>query len=265
MTHSTNHLLFLGTGGSLGIPVVGCPCEVCASPSSFNKRTRPGALLTVKGKKIWIDPGPDFRNQALAHGIESIDGVIFTHAHNDHSAGVDDLRVFNYQMQAPIPTLLSSETYSDLRQRFNYIFDRKPHASPGTVTQLSLTQFPSQRGKINFLGIPIHYFTYEQAGMAVNGLRIGKLAYVTDIKKFPETIYDDLTGVKTLIISALRLTPSPVHFSVDEAIAFSRQIGAEQTWLTHIGHELDHNKTNAYLPEDIRMAYDGLSIPFYLE
>lgn len=126
--------------------------------------------------------------------------------------------------------------------------------------RFDLQFLPQREGKVQFLGLPISYVTYEQAGMKVNGYRIGNIAYLTDIRQFEPSIFEQLNGVKTLIISALRYTPSHLHFSVDEAINFAKEIQAEKVWLTHISHELDHHQTNAYLPSHVRMAYDGLEL-----
>lgn len=253
--------VFLGTGGSMGVPVVGCPCAVCHSSSPYNKRLRPSAGIKIGSKFILIDSGPDFRYQALRAGIQTVDSVIFTHAHHDHTAGVDDLRIFTLRSQEKMPCLLSEATLNDLKMRFYYIFDEN-QAAPKMTTNLDITLLSGVMGKVNFEGLPIDYVSYQQGGMMVNGLRFGNLAYVTDIKNFDPAIYSVLKGVKTLIVSALRYTPSHLHFTVDDAIDFAAQVGAEKVWLTHIAHELDHEKTNVYLPPHIRMAYDELELDF---
>lgn len=252
---------FLGTGGSMGIPVIGCNCPVCQSPLSFNHRLRPSALVIVGDKTILIDCGPDFRQQALHYKINEIDGVLLTHAHHDHTAGVDELRIYCLRNKEILPCLLSQETALDLKNRFYYIFDEK-NSYAQLTTKFSLKTLVGERGTTNFLNFEIKYMTYEQGGMSVNGYRLGSLAYVTDICHYPETIFEDLAGVDTLILSALRFTPSHLHFTVDEAIEFAQRVGAKETWLTHIAHELDHEKTNAYLPSNIKLAYDGLRLEF---
>jgi phosphoribosyl 1,2-cyclic phosphate phosphodiesterase len=210
---------------------------------------------------VLIDAGPDFRMQALNNHITSIQGVLITHAHYDHTGGIDDLRVFNHINRGAIPCLVSEATYCDLKKRFDYILaDRKPEKQ--FITSFDMQVLPSDRGSLQFLGHTLRYLSYQQLGMQVNGYCFGNMAYISDIREYPETIFEDLQGIEVLIISALRLTPSPAHFSVDEAIAFARRVGAEQTWITHIAHELDHDKTNALLPPDVRLAYDGLVIDF---
>lgn len=264
MTPQEGQLLFLGTGGSMGIPVIGCSCEVCKSSSPFNKRTRSAAYLTVGSKHYLIDVGPDFRMQALCHAITQIDGLLLTHAHYDHTAGLDDLRVFSQLTKQKIPCLLSRETLNEVQLRFGYLF-QDPGRYPATLTRLDVRLLPDERGTVDFEGLRVHYFTYRQLGMSVNGFRFGDLAYVSDIRDYPESIFEDLKGVRQLILSALRYTPNPMHFTIDDAIAFARRVGAEQTWLTHLAHDLEHEKTNAALPSDIQLAYDGLVINFTSE
>lgn len=252
-----NTFQFFGTGASMGVPVIGCTCSVCRSPDPHNKRLRPSGLLTIGGKKILLDVGTDYRLQALKHNVSAIDGVILTHAHHDHTAGIDELRVYCMRGDHPLPILLSKETFEEMKLRYAYIFaDKKYLLAPQMITQV----IPTDRGETEFLGIKIGYTTFYQTGMKVLGFRFGDFGYISDIREYPETIFDDLKGVKKLVLSALRFTPTPMHFSVDEALAFSRRVGAEETWLTHISHDLDHEQTNAYLPENVRMAYDGLIV-----
>ncbi len=251
--------LFLGTGGSMGVPAIACSCEVCRSESPYNQRSRPGYLLTINDRKIFIDASQDIRDQVLRHHIMSIDGVILTHAHHDHTAGVDDLRAFYAVKQAPLSLLLSEATFSELKKRFAYIFCPEEEG-PSLIPRFNIQFFGKAEGMVEFLGIQIHYFTFHQAGMAVNGFRIGNFAFLSDIREYPESIFDILKGVDTLVVSALRFTPSHLHFTVDEAVAFTNKVGAKRAYLTHLAHDLDYERTNAYLPEHIRLAYDGLEI-----
>ncbi len=253
--------LLMGTGGSMGIPVIGCGCAVCRSGNPRNRRMRSACLVTVDSKKILIDAGPELRLQALSYNIDSIDALFITHSHQDHVAGLDDLRPFFFHSKDPLPCYLSRDTYNDLLIRFGYIFE--PVNKTGTLLpKFDVRILESERGEIDFARIHTIYMTFSQVGMKVNGYRFGDLAYISDIKEYPDTIFDDLAGVKTLIVSALRQKPTHIHFTLDEAVAFAQKIGAQKTWLTHIAHELDHDKTNASLPENIRMAYDGLTLEF---
>lgn len=255
----TDFALFTGTGSSLGIPVIGCPCERCQSHDPKNKRFRSSLYLNIGGKLIVIDAGPDFKAQALRFSINHLDGVIFTHAHQDHTGGVDDLRIYHYRNKGPLPCLVSRPTAEDLKHRFYFMFKEQPF-EPVKSNRLELNILEERSGNVDFLGIPIRYFSYEQVGMQVMGLRIGSFAYVTDIREYTPDVFEELKGVKTLVLSALKFTPSHMHFTIDEAVEFIEKIKPERAYLTHIAHELDHEKTNAYLPPPIQLAYDGLKI-----
>jgi phosphoribosyl 1,2-cyclic phosphate phosphodiesterase len=257
-------LLFLGTGSSLGVPVVSCACAVCHSKNSQNKRYRSSALLTVGQKKILIDCGPDYRSQALKYEINFLDGLILTHSHYDHTSGIDELRVYSSPTANPLPCLLCNDTLKDLQRRFYYLF-KSENESSRFKPKFDLKIIEDIRGDVEFLGLRILYTSYKQAGMRVNGFRFNNLAYISDIREFDESIYDDLKDLDVLIISALRFIPSPLHFSVDEAVTFINRCKAKKGWLMHISHEIEHFHVNAYLPENIRMAYDGLEISFDLE
>lgn len=255
--------VFLGTGASLGIPVVGCHCSVCHSKSRFNQRLRPAGLLLIEGKKILIDIGPDFRQQALRAGIDHVDGVLLTHTHYDHIAGIDELRIFYVRHKHLVPCLLSKESRADLLKRYDYLFH--PH-EPGKslAAQIELRVLPHDQGTIDFLGVKVEYLTYSQAGMKVNGYRIGDFAYVSDIKDYDSSVFEALKGVRTLVLSALRLESSPLHLSTEEAVVFARKVGAHTTRLTHLNHEIDHETVNRSLPPDVQLGYDGLELEFNL-
>ena len=248
----------------MGIPVIGCSCAVCKSDNPRNSRMRTSALCTVGNQHILIDCGPDFRQQALTHHLKNIDGLILTHSHNDHTAGIDELRVLCLKSGKPIPCLLSDETAKDLKVRFDYLFvENEPYA--GLLARFGMQQFEKDRGEVVFQGIRLNYFSFHQMGMRVDGIRFGDLAYVSDIKDYPETIFEDLKGIKTLVLSALRFERTKMHFSIDDAIAFAQRAGAEKTWLTHVSHDLDHEIGNDYLPPSIRIAYDGLQLEFKVD
>jgi phosphoribosyl 1,2-cyclic phosphate phosphodiesterase len=252
-------LLFLGTGGSVGIPMIGCSCAVCKSELTFNKRLRPSVLLKIDNKSFLIDCGPDFRFQALCYDIREIDGILITHPHHDHTAGIDELRVYTFRRKNPIPCLMSQETYADLKRRFYYIFPDGPQEAKLT-SKLEPILLPSHEGDVIFENLEIQFFSFFQGETKVNGFRFGDIAYLSDIKSYPENIFSYLKNLKTLIISALRFTPSYLHLSIDEAVEFAKQTGAEKTLLTHISHDVEHEHANAYLPKNIQLAYDGLIV-----
>ena len=257
-------LLFLGTGSSAGIPMIGCKCAVCLSSSAKNKRFRPAALLEVNGKKLLIDASPDFREQALKYDITNIDGLLLTHAHYDHIGGLDELRIFYLLEKKHVPCLLSKETLEELKRSYYYLF-----CSANTKRTLS-AQFdflPLEKdvGEVIFQDIKIGYLSYFQKEAKVTGYKIGDLAYVSDIKEYSEDIFTHLRGVNTLIVSALRENDSPMHFNLQDALAFAKKVNAKKTYFTHIAHDIDHEKMQKTLPQNIYFAYDGLEIEFFYE
>lgn len=255
-----NRFVFLGTGGSLGVPIIGCKCEVCTSKNPHNKRLRPSGVFYINGKTLLVDVGPDFREQALKFNLTNLDAVLFTHTHYDHIGGVDDLRIY-YLLQKKKPLCVASEeTFRELKHRYHYLFKVTDEGEDRAV-HMDFKLLSDDYGKFELFSTPIHYISYYQNAMKVNGFRIGNFAYVSDICRYDEQIFTSLAGIDTLVVSALRYTPSEVHFTIDEAIAFSRKVKAKRTFITHIAHELEHEKTNAALPKDVQLSYDGLEIP----
>lgn len=254
-------LLFLGTGGSAGVPMIGCSCAVCTSNDAKNRRMRSSALLKVGGKQLLIDAGPDFREQALRCGIVHLDAVLLTHAHSDHIAGMDDLRAFYFLTKEKLPCVLSADTLREVQLRYHYFFTPVTHGK-SLSAQLDVQVLPSDFGHRDVAGVNVSYLSYFQQSTKVTGFRVGKMAYVSDIRTYSDEVIEALRGVEVLVVSALRHGLSAMHFGVDEAIAFARRVGATSTYLTHISHELDHGATNALLPSDVRLSYDGLEIEF---
>ena len=241
--------------------MIGCTCSVCTSSNPHNKRLRPSVLITVGKKRVLIDAGPDFRAQALRHHIDHLDGMLLTHSHFDHVAGLDELRIYYLRHRKPLPVLLSEPTLLALKRRYDYFFQAK-NLNQSLPAQLEFHVLEQERGTLSFLDLEIGYMRFEQGGMQVTGYRIGSFAYISDIRVYPETIFTDLAGVKTLVLSALRTETSLMHFNLDEALAFSQKVGAQETYFTHMGHELEHEKTNALLPAGVQLAYDGLKVEF---
>jgi phosphoribosyl 1,2-cyclic phosphate phosphodiesterase len=241
--------------------MLGCACVNCHSTDPKDQRMRASVLIEWENKKLLIDVGPEFRMQALKYGVQKIDGILFTHAHNDHIAGIDDLRAYK---SAQLPCLLSKNTYTELNKRFDYIFNPHPQNS-SLLPKFKLEFLKEKQGFTIFLGLKIYYTTYTQASMEVNGFRCGNLAYFTDVKNFDSSIFKTLKDVDILIINALRHTESPIHLSIEEATTFSEKVGAKKTYFTHISHEVGYEETNKELKEGIALAYDGLTVPFLAE
>lgn len=236
----------------MGVPVIGCTCAVCLSSSPFNKRLRPSALLEVEGKQFLIDAGPDFRQQALAFGIRYLDGIVLTHTHFDHIAGIDDLRVFYFLQKKHLPCLLSQDTLEELKVRYHYLMHPR--------MLLDFVVLEKDFGSIEFGGVSWQYLSYFQAGMKVTGYRLGSFAYISDIREYTEETLAALADVETLVLSAARKVASEVHFGLEEALAFSEKVGAKHTYLTHLSHELDYEEASRLLPHGVYLAYDGLQI-----
>jgi len=242
-------LTILGSGSSLGTPALGCNCAACLSKNPKDRRTRSGALLEWNGKKVLIDAGPDVRLQGVGMGLLELDGLILTHAHSDHTAGLVDLRMFVFKTKKPIPTLLSKETDKEFQKRYDYI-----------APYFDFAFFEEKEGSVEFLDIPIQYVSYKQEAMDVKGLRFEDFAYITDIKDYNEHHIKALQGVKKLVITGVDENPTNVHMSIYESIEFAEKVGAEKVWFTHISHTLLHDRGNAISPDHMEMAYDGLEI-----
>ncbi len=257
-------LLFLGTGASTGIPVIGCSCTVCSSASDKDKRLRTSSLIRYEGKNYLIDVCPDIRQQALKFGLSRLDGLIVTHTHYDHIGGLEELRIFNFIQKMPIPCLVTQESLNDIKHLFYYLFAEKVEGQNYT-SQYDFQILSNGKGAATIADLPLQYCSYYQGEMKVLGLRFGDLAYITDIKTYSDDIFSFLEGVNTLVVSALRFTPSHLHFTIDQAIDFCQRVKAKKSYFIHLSHEVEHSHVQSLLPEGIHLAYDGLEIPFHIE
>ena len=253
-------LTFLGTGTSFGVPQIGCECSVCRSTDPRDKRTRVGAVVESDGTSLLIDTPPELRLQMIATGVSSVDAVLFTHDHADHTHGLDDIRAISVLRGSPLPFYGPAETLASLRQKFPYVFDDSIIPLPGTSKPEGSTHVlePGVAERIGTLDVmPL---AVPHGIMRVFGYRIGPVGYVTDAKAIPEEACALLAGVKVLVLNALFHQPHPTHLSFDEAIATARTIGAERTFLTHITHHDAHADLEASLPDGIYPAFDGLQV-----
>jgi phosphoribosyl 1,2-cyclic phosphate phosphodiesterase len=260
-------LTFLGTGTSMGVPTLGCDCAVCTSADPHDRRLRPSVLLRWRAGQrecvVVIDTGPDFREQALRNGLTRVDAVFYTHSHADHILGMDDLRPLSFAIfreGAPIPLYATPETSTVLERIFDYTF-----APDATYPNRARVQLHPLSDRTAVHGVDFQRIPVLHGAMEISGFRFGRAAYLTDVSDIPESSFALLEGLDHLVLSALRHKPHPTHATVAQAVGWARRIGARQTWLTHIAHELGHEATNRALPENIRMAYDGLSLPVNLE
>ncbi|MCR5395438.1 MAG: MBL fold metallo-hydrolase [Bacteroidales bacterium] len=246
---------FLGTGTSCGVPFPTCQCEVCTSKDPRDNRLRCSCLVeTSQGQNLLIDCGPDFRQQALRAGLTHIDALLVTHNHFDHVAGLDDLRAFCYE--SPLATYADATVSATFIDKYDYIF---VHRYPG-VPKMDL--HPTAPEEVLTFGDtvvrPIQIF---HGKLPIYGWRVGDLAYLTDCTSIPEQEWSKLQGIDTLIIDALRWTPHPTHFSVEQALEVVHRMQPRQTYFTHMGHAIGlHAQTDTKLPAGVHLAYDGLVI-----
>jgi len=246
----------LGTGTSQGIPIIGSDHPVCKSTDPKDKRLRVSALLEWGDKTYVIDSGPDFRQQMLTNDVNKIDGILYTHEHNDHVIGLDDVRPF-YFRQGNIAVYAHQRVMDELKKRFEYIFaieDKYPGAP--TLDENIITNQPFQLGHKEIVPINVYH-----GKLQVFGFRIEKFAYVTDAKYIDNEELEKLKGVKVLVLNALRKEEHRTHLNLKQAIEVAQKVGAEQTYFTHISHHMGfHKEVEKELPKNIHLGYDNLKI-----
>jgi phosphoribosyl 1,2-cyclic phosphate phosphodiesterase len=249
-------ITFLGTGTSQGVPVIACNCEVCTSVDPRDKRLRTSILVEDSGKTIAIDSGPDFRYQMLRAQVQRLDAIVFTHEHKDHIAGLDDIRAFNYKQKSPIDVYADLRVQAAIKREFYYIFEEFKYPGIPQLNMHTIGLDPFTIGKVKF--IPIEVLHYK---LPVLGFRINDFTYITDAKTVSEEEKAKIKGSKILVINALQMQDHISHFTLDEALAFAYEMGAEKTYLTHISHRLGkHQDISKMLPPNIELAYDGLKL-----
>jgi len=257
----TEHLelTFLGTGTSLGVPMIGCDCAVCQSADPHNRRRRSSVYVTAGTTRFVIDTSPDFREQALTYGLRQVDAVLFTHAHADHILGLDDIRRFNTLQSAVIPVYALPETMAEVRRVFSYI--GRP-VQPGIYrpqVDFRTVEGPFRVGDVEVTALPVAHGSEYTVGfhMAWRDCRIG---YFPDCHRMPEATLRALAGVQVMVLDTLRYRPHPTHLCVMESVDLLRTIAAPRSYLIHLCHDLEHARLESELPPGIRVAYDGLVV-----
>jgi len=256
----TGQMVLLGTGTSVGVPAIGCGCHVCRSTNPKNRRTRCSAILGLPGGNLLIDTAPDMREQLLREDIGLVHAVLYTHEHADHIFGLDDLRLMQFYLGGPVPLFCEVPVEERIRKSYDYAFTNATGLHRGAVPQLVFQRITTEPFEV--LGARItpvrlrHGLRFD-----VLGFRIGNVAYCTDVNAIPAESMLLLQGLDVLVLDALRPQSHTTHFSLDEAIAVARELAPQQTYFTHMSHELEHEATNAALPPGMALAYDGQRIP----
>lgn len=259
-TDITGQMILLGTGTSVGVPAIGCGCPVCISGEPKNQRTRASVILGLPEGNLLIDTAPDLRQQLLRERIGIVHSVVYTHEHSDHVMGFDDLRLFQFYLGKPVPIYCNAAVRRRIEAAFDYAFSGIEPTHAGAAPSVDIHEI--DRSPFDVLGetlIPIplkHGPRFE-----VLGFRVGRVAYCTDVSEIPESSWPLLENLDVLILGALRPTPHPTHFSLDEAVAVAQKLGPKQTYFTHCSCHVDYATVNASLPQGIEVGYDGLRIP----
>jgi phosphoribosyl 1,2-cyclic phosphate phosphodiesterase len=248
--------LFTGSGTSQGVPVIACGCEVCQSPDPKDKRLRSSGILRSDTTTIVFDTGPDFRQQMLRADVQKLDAVVFTHQHKDHTAGMDDVRAFNFKQKRDMPIYATEAVQEHLRREFYYVFEQSDYPGVPRLKFHAIDHDPFGIGDLELLPIPAMH-----REMPVLGFRRGNFAYLTDANYIPSASMARLKGVKVLVLNALRKKPHHSHFTLAEALVIGEELGVEKLYLTHISHLMGrHAEVSAELPSFAEIAYDGLRL-----
>ncbi|MEM6364558.1 MAG: MBL fold metallo-hydrolase [Planctomycetota bacterium] len=253
-------VIFLGTGTSVGVPAIGCDCDVCQSDDPRNNRTRCSILVELPGGNLLVDTPPDLRTQLLREKVPIVHAVLYTHEHADHLFGLDDVRLFPFRLGHPVPLFCETHVEERIRKSYDYAFTKRAATHPGATPQLTfetITKEPFEIWGTPIVPIPLKHGPYFD----VLGFRIGNFAYCTDTNEIPEASMQLLAGLDTLVIDALRYRPHPTHYCVDEAIEMIDRLQPRQAFLTHLSHDVEHAAGEAALPDHIHLAHDGLRLP----
>jgi phosphoribosyl 1,2-cyclic phosphate phosphodiesterase len=252
-------ITFLGTGTSQGIPVIACKCNVCLSDDSKDKRLRSSIMIELKGKRLIVDCGPDFRQQMLRENITSIDAILITHGHKDHIGGLDDVRAFNYILKKPTDVYTTKTIQRSVKREYSYAFTGDKYPGVPEILMHTIGNKPFEIEGIDIIPIKARHFNHQY----VFGYRINDFTYITDAVEIPVNEKKKIVGSKIIVINALRKKKHYSHFNLEEALSILKEMKPERGFLTHISHQMGrHDDINRELPPNIKLAFDRLSL-FY--
>ena len=251
-------LTVLGSGTSMGVPTIGCNCSVCGSADPRDRRTRPSVLIEYGDRAVLIDTTPDFREQAIRENIRSLDAVLYTHTHADHLLGIDDLRPLSFKHKPNrLPLYAHPDAAEFIRGMFRYIFDADYKF--GGLPQVEMRTID---GPLELFGATFEPIVLIHGDAEIYGFRFGSAAYLTDHSDIPEPSLNKLKGLDILFLDALRYKPHPTHSTVEHSLTTVARLKPQRAFFTHICHDLPHAATNAALPENVKLSYDGMKLEF---
>lgn len=251
-------LTVLGSGTSMGVPTIGCDCTVCHSQDPRDRRTRPSVLIEYGGRSVLIDTTPDFREQAIREQIRKLDAVLYTHTHADHLLGIDDLRPLSF-LHRPnkLPLYAHPDAAAFIQNMFRYIFD-----SDYKFGGLPQVEMRPLQGTLELFGARFEPITLIHGDAEIYGFRFGSAAYLTDHSEIPQASLSKLENLDVLFLDALRYKPHPTHSTVENSLRIVERLKPKRAFFTHICHDLPHGETNASLPENVKLSYDGMKLEF---
>lgn len=253
-----DNLVFLGTGTSHGVPMIGCDCPVCTSNDIKDIRLRSSVLISINSYNILIDIGPDFRNQMLQNSVKNIDAVLITHEHRDHTAGLDDLRPIYYLQKKPIEIYLEKRVEISIKENFTYLFSGNTYFGMPKINLNCISN-----NKFQLLDFTITPIRVMHNKLPILGYRIGDVCYITDCSKISKEEKYKIFGSKILIINSLQKNKHISHYNLEESLSLINEINPDKAYLTHISHNMGmHNIVNKNLPPNVFLAYDGLRLSF---
>ncbi len=250
-------LRLLGTATSQGVPVIGCDCSACKSSDPRDQRLRNSAMFSLGEQHVIIDTGPDFRQQMLQAKIKEIAGVLYSHEHNDHVAGLDDVRPFCFRQNCAIKMYALPRVAADIQQRYAYAFSDNPYPGAPVLDLQTLEAFDT----ISLGGMRLQAIPVEHGDLPILGYRCGDKAYLTDVKSLSEAAKAALANLEVLVITCLQYGDHHAHMNLEEALTLAEEMGAKRTVFTHLSHRIGlHSDLEVKLPPGVELGYDGMRL-----